>query len=205
MGEENIKQTATEDTTSETVATPERDEEISDQTEKGTKTFTQADVDRIIADRVKREKESAFEAGAKHAKEQAEKTQKAKEYESLNTKEKLERAEKELESYRAKETHREMLSQAKAQAAEANLTYQIPDEVLEVLIKDDDGSATKKAVDQMIETVKTMYDDIRTELLKGKTPKVPKTSGQSSSFGEREAQSRNARSHQSSQVKSNWG
>lgn len=205
MKKELIEQHVIEDPETETVEETNQETEVTETEEKEEKTFTQADVDRIVADRVKREKETAFEAGQKHAKEQADKAQKAKEYESLNTKEKLERAEQELEAYRAKEAHQQMLVQAQSQVADAKMDYPVPDEVLEVLIKDEDSEATKKAVDQTIDVFKKMYEDIRTEFLKGKTPKVPRNSDQAVSFGAREAQSRNADSHKNAQIKSNWG
>lgn len=131
------------------------------------KTFTQDEVNKIVQDRLAKEK-------AKNEKAQEE----AKKLAKMNAEQKnqymVEQLQKELEEYKTKEAKNDMIKEANSMLKEADIN--LPDEVVAMLIGDN-ADDTKICVDSFSKAFKTAVERAVNEKLKGKTPKQKSIAG----------------------------
>lgn len=131
------------------------------------KTFTQDEVNKIVQDRLAKEK-------AKNEKAQEE----AKKLAKMNAEQKnqymVEQLQKELEEYKTKEAKNDMIKEANSMLKEAGIN--LPDEVVAMLIGDN-AEDTKMCVDSFSKAFKTAVERAVNEKLKGKTPKQKSVAG----------------------------
>lgn len=131
------------------------------------KTFTQDEVNKIVQDRLAKEK-------AKNEKAQEE----AKKLAKMNAEQKnqymLEQLQKELEEYKNKEAKNDMIKEANSMLKDNDIT--LPDEVVAMLIGDN-AEDTKVCVDSFSKAFKTAVERAVNEKLKGKTPKQKSVAG----------------------------
>jgi len=131
--------------------------------EKGEKTYTAEEVDKII--------------GAKFARWQAEQEKKIAEAEKLaqmneaeKTKYEKEQLEKELAQLKAEQNHSAMIKQARGMLKEQGVT--LPDEVLDVLVTSDDAAKTKATVEAFSQAYKDAVAKGVADSLHTGTPKT---------------------------------
>lgn len=131
------------------------------------KTFTQDEVNKIVQDRLAKEK-------AKNEKAQEE----AKKLAKMNAEQKnqymVEQLQKELEEYKNKEAKNDMIKEANSMLKDNDIT--LPDEIVAMLIGDN-AEATKVCVDSFSKAFKTAVERAVNEKLKGKTPKQKSVAG----------------------------
>lgn len=131
------------------------------------KTFTQDEVNKIVQDRLAKEK-------AKNEKAQEE----AKKLAKMNAEQKnqymVEQLQKELEEYKTKEAKNDMIKEANSMLKDNDIT--LPDEVVAMLIGDN-AEDTKICVDSFSKAFKTAVERAVNEKLKGKTPKQKSIAG----------------------------
>lgn len=131
------------------------------------KTFTQDEVNKIVQDRLAKEK-------AKNEKAQEE----AKKLAKMNAEQKnqymVEQLQKELEEYKNKEAKNDMIKEANSMLKDNDIT--LPDEVVAMLIGDN-AEDTKVCVDNFSKAFKTAVERAVNEKLKGKTPKQKSVAG----------------------------
>lgn len=131
------------------------------------KTFTQDEVNKIVQDRLAKEK-------AKNEKAQEE----AKKLAKMNAEQKnqymVEQLQKELEEYKNKEAKNDMIKEANSMLKDNDIT--LPDEVVAMLIGDS-AEDTKVCVDSFSKAFKTAVERAVNEKLKGKTPKQKSVAG----------------------------
>lgn len=131
------------------------------------KTFTQDEVNKIVQDRLAKEK-------AKNEKAQEE----AKKLAKMNAEQKnqymVEQLQKELEEYKNKEAKNDMIKEANSMLKDNDIT--LPDEVVAMLIGDN-AEDTKICVDSFSKAFKTAVERAVNEKLKGKTPKQKSVAG----------------------------
>lgn len=131
------------------------------------KTFTQDEVNKIVQDRLAKEK-------AKNEKAQEE----AKKLAKMNAEQKnqymVEQLQKELEEYKTKEAKNDMIKEANSMLKDNDIT--LPDEVVAMLIGDN-AEDTKICVDSFSKAFKTAVERAVNEKLKGKTPKQKSVAG----------------------------
>lgn len=131
------------------------------------KTFTQDEVNKIVQDRLAKEK-------AKNEKAQEE----AKKLAKMNAEQKnqymVEQLQKELQEYKNKEAKNDMIKEANSMLKEADIN--LPDEVVAMLIGDN-AEDTKVCVDSFSKAFKTAVERAVNEKLKGKTPKQKSVAG----------------------------
>lgn len=131
------------------------------------KTFTQDEVNKIVQDRLAKEK-------AKNEKAQEE----AKKLAKMNAEQKnqymVEQLQKELEEYKNKEAKNDMIKEANSMLKDNDIT--LPDEVVAMLIGDN-AEDTKVCVDSFSKAFKTAVERAVNEKLKGKTPKQKSVDG----------------------------
>lgn len=131
------------------------------------KTFTQDEVNKIVQDRLAKEK-------AKNEKAQEE----AKKLAKMNAEQKnqymVEQLQKELEEYKNKEAKNDMIKEANSMLKDNDIT--LPDEVVAMLIGDN-AEDTKICVDSFSNAFKTAVERAVNEKLKGKTPKQKSVAG----------------------------
>lgn len=131
------------------------------------KTFTQDEVNKIVQDRLAKEK-------AKNEKAQEE----AKKLAKMNAEQKnqymVEQLQKELEEYKNKEAKNDMIKEANSMLKDNDIT--LPDEVVAMLIGDN-AEDTKVCVDSFSKAFKTAVERAVNEKLKGKTPKQKSVAG----------------------------
>ena len=131
------------------------------------KTFTQDEVNKIVQDRLAKEK-------AKNEKAQEE----AKKLAKMNAEQKnqymVEQLKKELEEYKTKEAKNDMIKEANSMLKDNDIT--LPDEVVAMLIGDN-AEDTKVCVDSFSKAFKTAVERAVNEKLKGKTPKQKSVAG----------------------------
>lgn len=131
------------------------------------KTFTQDEVNKIVQDRLAKEK-------AKNEKAQEE----AKKLAKMNAEQKnqymVEQLQKELEEYKNKEAKNDMIKEANSMLKDNDIT--LPDEVVAMLIGDN-AEDTKVCVDSFSKSFKTAVERAVNEKLKGKTPKQKSVAG----------------------------
>ncbi|MDU7032432.1 MAG: DUF4355 domain-containing protein [Finegoldia magna] len=131
------------------------------------KTFTQDEVNKIVQDRLAKEK-------AKNEKAQEE----AKKLAKMNAEQKnqymVEQLQKELEEYKTKEAKNDMIKEANSMLKETDIN--LPDEVVAMLIGDN-AEDTKICVDSFSKAFKTAVERAVNEKLKGKTPKQKSVAG----------------------------
>lgn len=131
------------------------------------KTFTQDEVNKIVQDRLAKEK-------AKNEKAQEE----AKKLAKMNAEQKnqymVEQLQKELEEYKNKEAKNDMIKEANSMLKDNDIT--LPDEVVAMLIGDN-AEDTKVCVDSFSKAFKTAVERAVNEKLKGKTPKQKSIAG----------------------------
>lgn len=131
------------------------------------KTFTQDEVNKIVQDRLAKEK-------AKNEKAQEE----AKKLAKMNAEQKnqymVEQLQKELEEYKNKEAKNDMIKEANSMLKEADIN--LPDEVVAMLIGDN-AEDTKVCVDNFSKAFKMAVERAVNEKLKGKTPKQKSVAG----------------------------
>lgn len=131
------------------------------------KTFTQDEVNKIVQDRLAKEK-------AKNEKAQEE----AKKLAKMNAEQKnqymVEQLQKELEEYKTKEAKNDMIKEANSMLKDNDIT--LPDEVVAMLIGDN-AEDTKVCVDSFSKAFKTAVERAVNEKLKGKTPKQKSVAG----------------------------
>ena len=124
------------------------------------KTFTQAEVNRIIDERLTREREKQEEA-AKLA--------------AMNEKEKsdytIKKLTEELNGYKARENRAAMAREAHAMLSEKGLGG-ISDELVDRLINETDAEATKKNVEDFAAMFTNAVDEAVKAKLRGKTPET---------------------------------
>lgn len=131
------------------------------------KTFTQDEVNKIVQDRLAKEKaknEKAQEEAKKLAKMNAEQKQQYM----------VEQLQKELEEYKNKEAKNDMIKEANSMLKDNDIT--LPDEVVAMLIGDN-AEDTKVCVDSFSKSFKTAVERAVNEKLKGKTPKQKSVAG----------------------------
>lgn len=146
----------------------EKTEQTNVDAEKETeKTFTQDEVNKIVQDRLAKEK-------AKNEKAQEE----AKKLAKMNAEQKnqymVEQLQKELEEYKTKEAKNDMIKEANSMLKDNDIT--LPDEVVAMLIGDN-AEDTKICVDSFSKAFKTAVERAVNEKLKGKTPKQKSVAG----------------------------
>lgn len=131
------------------------------------KTFTQDEVNKIVQDRLAKEK-------AKNEKAQEE----AKKLAKMNAEQKnhymVEQLQKELEEYKTKEAKNDMIKEANSMLKDNDIT--LPDEIVAMLIGDN-AEDTKVCVDSFSKAFKTAVERAVNEKLKGKTPKQKSVAG----------------------------
>lgn len=131
------------------------------------KTFTQDEVNKIVQDRLAKEK-------AKNEKAQEE----AKKLAKMNAEQKnqymVEQLQKELEEYKNKEAKNDMIKEANSMLKDNDIT--LPDEVVAMLIGDN-AEDTKVCVDSFSKAFKTAVERAVNEKLKGNTPKQKSVAG----------------------------
>lgn len=131
------------------------------------KTFTQDEVNKIVQDRLAKEK-------AKNEKAQEE----AKKLAKMNAEQKnqymMEQLQKELEEYKNKEAKNDMIKEANSMLKDNDIN--LPDEVVAMLIGDN-AEDTKVCVDSFSKAFKTAVERAVNEKLKGKTPKQKSVAG----------------------------
>lgn len=131
---------------------------------KGQKLFTQEELERIIKQRIAREREAA-EKAIKEAEKLAKMNEEQKrEYE-------LEKLRKENEELRRVQTRYELGKEATKMLAEKGIIAN--DEVLNFVVRDD-AEQTSEAVRAFSELVERLAEEKVREALKGKSPKQPK-------------------------------
>lgn len=131
------------------------------------KTFTQDEVNKIVQDRLAKEK-------AKNEKAQEEAKKLAKMNAEQKNKYMVEQLQKELEEYKTKEAKNDMIKEANSMLKEADIN--LPDEVVAMLIGDN-AEDTKVCVDSFSKAFKTAVERAVNEKLKGKTPKQKSVAG----------------------------
>ena len=127
------------------------------------KTFTQDEVNKIISQRLERQKEQL------KAKEDE-----AKKLSRMNAEQKasyeLEKANKRADDAAAKLARYEMRDSAKQMLADGGFT--VSDNALLDLVVTDNAESTQINVETLLKAVEAIREDTRTKLLAGKTPKV---------------------------------
>lgn len=138
-------------------------ENSDDSKENVEKTFTKEDVEKIVSERLKREKEKA-EADKAEAKRLAKMdADQKKQYE-------LDKANKRAEEAEAKLAKYEMQKQARSMLSEKNIN--VNDDMLNLVVTNE-AETTKANVEVVSDFVQKIKDEVRKELLAGKTPKAP--------------------------------
>lgn len=131
------------------------------------KTFTQDEVNKIVQERVAKEK-------AKNEKAQEE----AKKLAKMNAEQKnqymVEQLQKELEEYKNKEARNDMIKEANSMLKDNDIN--LPDEVVSVLIGSN-AEETKVCIDSFSKAFKKAVERAVNEKLKGKTPKQKSVAG----------------------------
>lgn len=126
------------------------------------KLFTQADVDRVVQERLARER-----------KEQAEKQAEAAKLAAMNEKEKrdyeLKKLQEELAGYKAREIRAAMTKEARSMLTGKGLS-DISDELVACLVVESDAEATKKNVENFSTMFTAAVDEAVKAKLRGKTP-----------------------------------
>lgn len=151
----------------EPVEEPKNGEESRDK--KPEKVFTQDEVNQIIADRLKRQKDKLEKAAEEERKkqEEAEKLKKMSEddrnaFELKKAKEELATAQKQINRYKMKQQASEMLGEQGIQLSEAQLD----------LVVSDDAEATLGKVKDLTSIIADQKEKQRQQMLAGKTPSV---------------------------------
>jgi hypothetical protein len=164
---ENINPTATEATEATTQTEPAATEQATQEPGKGQKkaekTFTQAEVDKIVQERLERQQKANDEKQAEAAKLAAMNEKERTDYQ-------IKQLTAELEAYKAKENRAAMAKEAGAMLAEKGLAG-IPDELIDHLIRDD-AEQTKKAVDDFATVYSAAVESAVKARLAGTTPKT---------------------------------
>lgn len=153
----------------EVAAETEVEEVKTEQTEK---TYTEAEVQKMMKDRIAREKKAAEKA-----------IDEAKRLSQMNQEEKakyeLEKLQKELEEYKKKEAVYEMSKEASKMLSEKGITAD--DELLSTLVKGD-AEGTQSAVNSFVELFNKHVEEGVKKVLTGKAPKVNPNSGVKNPF-----------------------
>lgn len=164
---EDINPTATEATEATTQTEPAATEQATQEPGKGQKkaekTFTQAEVDKIVQERLERQQKANDEKQAEAAKLAAMNEKERTDYQ-------IKQLTAELEAYKAKENRAAMAKEAGAMLAEKGLAG-IPDELIDHLIRDD-AEQTKKAVDDFATVYSAAVESAVKARLAGTTPKT---------------------------------
>lgn len=164
---ENINPTATEATEATTQTEPAATEQATQEPGKGQKkaekTFTQAEVDKIVQERLERQQKANDEKQAEAAKLAAMNEKERTDYQ-------IKQLTAELESYKARENRAAMAKEAGAMLAEKGLAG-IPEELIDHLIRDD-AEQTKKAVDDFATVYSAAVESAVKARLAGTTPKT---------------------------------
>lgn len=164
---ENINPTATETTEATTQTEPAATEQATQEPGKGQKkaekTFTQAEVDKIVQERLERQQKANDEKQAEAAKLAAMNEKERTDYQ-------IKQLTAELEAYKAKENRAAMAKEAGAMLAEKGLAG-IPEELIDHLIRDD-AEQTKKAVDDFATVYSAAVESAVKARLAGTTPKA---------------------------------
>ena len=132
------------------------------------KTFTQADVDRIVQERLDRERKAQEEKQAEAAKLAAMNEKERTEYQ-------IKQLTEELNAYKAKENRAAMAKEARAMLSEKGLSG-ISDDIIARLIVENNAEATKENVETFATMFGTAVDEAVKAKLKGSTPKTGQTS-----------------------------
>lgn len=155
MNEEKVVEQETVDTQTETTEVE--------------KVFTQEEVDKLIADRVKRAVDKAQKAAEKEFKAKADEAEKLR---KMNAEQKAEYEAQKQADYiaelEAKINRSGLEKEASKTLNEKGLN--VTDEVLEFVVKDT-AEATQQAVTQFVELVEELAEQRVKSLLAGKTPK----------------------------------
>lgn len=126
------------------------------------KTFTQAEVKKMIDERLARERAKAEEKAAEVKKLARMNAEQKQQYE-------IEKANKRAEEAEAKLARLEMRGQARNMLAEANINAS--DDDLDLIVTDN-AETTKTNVDKLKTIIERERENVRKELLAGKTPKI---------------------------------
>lgn len=133
------------------------------------KTFTQADVDRIVQERLDRERKAQEEKQAEAAKLAAMNEKEKKDYE-------IKKLTARIAELEAKENRAAMAREARTMLSEKGLS-DISDDIISRLIVESDAEATKQNVETFATMFGTAVDEAVKAKLKGSTPKTGQTSG----------------------------
>lgn len=125
--------------------------------------FTQEQVNQMIADRLKREREAIAQKQDEDAKLRKMNADQKRDYE-------LDKLQKENQALKAAQLHADLKSEANKQLASAGVGN-VPDGVLELVTKDS-AEETSKAIQQLVDWHKAIHDSAQNEVLKGNTPSV---------------------------------
>ncbi|KRN29228.1 hypothetical protein IV38_GL000108 [Lactobacillus selangorensis] len=127
----------------------------------GGKTFTQEELDRIVADSVAREQKKAQEALNESKKLQKMNADQKRDYENEKLKSEVEEAKATLAKYQMTDTARKMLSEKGINATDEDLQ----------LVTTSEAESTQKNVEQMIAFADRIRSDVKKEFMRGTTPR----------------------------------
>lgn len=157
FAEQTESESTTESETTETTEETKTEPELK---------YTDEDMDRIVTERVARETEKRNEA-----------VEEAKKLAKMNADQKrdyeLEKLKSENESLKSVQAHNQMKGEASKQFTEAGIEN-VPDGILELAARDS-ADDTSEAIETLTGWFNSAKEAATTELLKGKTPKVPGT------------------------------
>ena len=156
MAEETQAQETVEEVEQEQVDTQESAEQPKE------KTFTEAEVQKLIKDRLAREKKAAEKAVAE-AEKLAKMNQEEKE------KYEFEKLKQELEEYKRKDTYYSLSKEASKMLSEHDI--QANDDLLQFVVKDS-AEDTQTAVNSFVELINAKVEEGVKKALSGQSPKV---------------------------------